>query len=480
MSALSINDISNSLSVPSLILDQELKNAVFELTNLGLPVMFVGGFSVVFPAHVGSKKYAFRCWHASLENLKDRYKYIDDYFANLNLPYFCNFKYIEKGIIINGIPYPTTRMEWVNGLPLKKYLKSHINNSSELLEVSRKFKKMCSELHKNQISHGDLQHGNILITPQGEIRLVDYDSIFVPSFSKENDEIKGLAGYQHPCRVKNIFLSPKSDYFSELIIYLSLLSLAKNPDLFLQYDLENTEHLLFNNEDFRGLEQSNIYSDLRGLDDEIDSLLEVLKVYLQVNSIDNLEDFDTTLSKIITEPTILQFTSDLEVIIESMSAKLKWNVESYQTLKVIDEKGTTIDVTGKSEIEVFPIGIGQFILCAKNYTKTVFAEHRFQVFPTPIIERLLIPEPIFYLNTDINITFPNFTLFEHFNTIPKTENFNIKFNSAVPAKEVEIVELKYRLAKDTITGKISKIFRSIKQEIFNEHGNKQKKKTKFA
>jgi serine/threonine protein kinase len=283
---------------------------------------------------------------------------------------------------------------------------------------------MITVLHANQISHGDLQHGNILVTPQGEVRLVDYDSIFIPELKDEVDDIKGLAGYQHPSRSKNLKLSHKSDYFSELIVYLSLIALAKNPDLFIKFDLENTEYMLFAQEDFKDIENAKIYSDLKGLDDEIDALLEVLKVYLKTDSIENLEVFESALNKIIEEPVIHHFTSDTEVLLEGMTAKLRWQVQSFQSLKIIDEKGNTTDVTGSSEIEIAPKGIGVYKLVAKNYTKIVTAEHKFQVFPTPIIEKLFIPTPQFTSNTNIQISLPDLTLFEQIKILPKIEIFN--------------------------------------------------------
>jgi serine/threonine protein kinase len=464
MPSLSINDITNSITVPALILDKELKNVVFEYTNLGLPIKYVGGFSVVFPAYVGSKKYAFRCWHADIGNLQDRYKAIDKYLNNLKLPYFCDFKYVEKGIIVNGVAYPTTRMDWINGLPIKKYLKNNISKPSVINDLSKKFIQMVHDLHVNRISHGDLQHGNILVTPHGEIRLVDYDSIFIPDLKNESDDIKGLAGYQHPSRKKNFKLSPKSDYFSELIIYLSIIALSKNPDLFLKYDIENTECMLFTPEDFKDLENAKIYSELKGLDDEIGALLEVLKSYLKTDSIENLEDFESLLVKVIEVPIIHHFTSATEVLLVGMKAKLHWEVQSYQTLKIVEEEGNTFDVSGTSEIEIFPRGSGVYRLVAKNYTKTVLAEHKFQVFPTPIIEKLFIPTPEFTSSTNIQISVPDFTQFEHIKLIPKLEIYKIELKSSLSIPNPNTIVLKYKFPKETLSSRIGKVFKKIKNK----------------
>ena len=71
-----------------------------------------------------------------------------------------------------------------------------------------------------------MQHGNIMVKDGGQLVLVDYDSMYVPALDGWDEEIKGLQGYQHEARWKNKKLAPKADYFSELIIYLSLLGLS--------------------------------------------------------------------------------------------------------------------------------------------------------------------------------------------------------------------------------------------------------------
>ena len=94
---------------------------------------------------------------------------------------------------------------------------------------------MCIDLHKNNISHGDLQHGNILICENRDgkptLKLVDYDSLYVPTMGKKfKDSITGLKDYQHPARQTAVHVSShKTDYFSELVIYLSLIAIAENP-----------------------------------------------------------------------------------------------------------------------------------------------------------------------------------------------------------------------------------------------------------
>ena len=127
------------------------------------------------------------------------------------------------------------------------------------------------------------------------IKLIDYDSLYIPCKEFENkiEEIKGLPDYQHPCRMQNKYANSKVDYFSELIIYLSLTALVENPNLWNKYNIANKDYsLLFDQSDYSDLRSSAIYSDLNTLSEEVRSLLAVLEKYLSCNDINKLNPFD--------------------------------------------------------------------------------------------------------------------------------------------------------------------------------------------
>ena len=59
--------------------------------------------------------------------------------------------------------------------------------------------------------------------------------MYVEGLSHIKESIKGLPSFQHPTlREENILLSPSIDYFSESIIYLSLILVANYPELWTQ------------------------------------------------------------------------------------------------------------------------------------------------------------------------------------------------------------------------------------------------------
>jgi len=273
----------------------ELGGAAVKLNSNGTPYLFTGGFTMVFQLTKGLEKWAFRVWHCGFNRQKERFRKISQYLVSKELPYFANFIYDEKGLLVNGEFVDTIRMEWLEGDLLKNYIEKNIDNPDELRLLAAAFLEMFNSLHEQNISHGDLQHGNILIDEYGNIQLIDYDSVCVPDIEGYEELVTGLKGYQHPSRLNNATkASLKADYFSELIIYLSLCAIAENPNLWDKYNVSDTEVLLFNDSDIENIQQSNIYKELSDSESKtIKSLLKILVDYLNEESYLNLKPFST-------------------------------------------------------------------------------------------------------------------------------------------------------------------------------------------
>lgn len=293
--SLDIQDIITSVSVPSLVLDEFIRRGSFAKLRNGDVQAYVGGFSVVFPVIVNGEKWAYRCWHIPIDDAYERYRLIGNYLETKKLPYFCSFSYTQQGVVVNGQKYPTTKMRWADGVTLKEYICKNCYSPNKLLALAAGFLEMCKTLHENHIAHGDLQHGNIIVSPSGRLYLVDYDSLYVPTMGNRfRDSISGLVDYQHPKRKSNRLASEKLDYFSELVIYLSLLAIAEKPNLVNAYQVEDTECLLFKASDFSNFSNSSIYRDLMGLSDSVRFYTQVLESYLYDSLIENLDPITDT------------------------------------------------------------------------------------------------------------------------------------------------------------------------------------------
>lgn len=286
MSLPSIPDYSSCIKMPTLLLPQ-LLNGGHPIEKGTRLIKYSGGFCVVFPYETATRKYAIRCWHAEISNAKRRTQIISEALKNSQLPYFVGFEFYEDGIRTPQGLQPIVVMDWVEAQPLKKYLSEHLEESNVINEIAENFKKMVSDLHACHLSHGDLQHGNIMINSDRSLVLVDYDSMYVPKLKGMPDEIKGLVGYQHEARWKNKFASEKADYFSELVIYLSLKALAKRPSLWTRLNMADTDTLLFSGDDIRSKGSANIFNELR-TDLDLAPLVDKLCEFMGKTSIDDL------------------------------------------------------------------------------------------------------------------------------------------------------------------------------------------------
>lgn len=282
----SIPDYSNCIKTPALIHPPVLKDGHPIEKGVRL-IKYSGGFCVVFPYQTAAQKYAVRCWHAEVSDAKRRTQLIAEALKSANLPYFVGFEFFEDGIMTPLGLQPIVVMDWVEAQSLKKFLAEHIHEANTINEIAENFRIMVADLHANHFSHGDLQHGNIMVRPDHSLVLVDYDSMYVPALDGMTDEIKGLVGYQHESRWKNEKVSEKADYFSELVIYLSLKALAKMPSLWNDLNMEDTETLLFSGEDIQSKGKSNIFSKLKA-DPELSKLTDKLCEFMAKSSIEEL------------------------------------------------------------------------------------------------------------------------------------------------------------------------------------------------
>lgn len=295
--ALSLTDISNSLSSKNIgicLRIPELSGGHVEEIN-GHPVCSSGGYCVVFKFKLANGDYkALRIWHTDLSLLPDLpeiTKNVANELDMLHSNYFIDYKYYDKAILINGQFYPAVVMDWCEGQDLKEYISENIGSKDKIRDLAVQFRKMVKFFHDEGISHGDLQHGNIRIRPDGTMCVLDYDSMYVPSLKGKREYIKGLPSFQHPtARDANQFLSPKVDYFSETVIYLSLVLLVEHPELWTEEVKRSDNILLFDNSDILNVENasSKIFKYRYEVSNSITMLILQLRTFMKKDSIDDL------------------------------------------------------------------------------------------------------------------------------------------------------------------------------------------------
>lgn len=383
-----------------LILDGHAKKGKFKRDARNRLIAYSGGFSVVFPYESSDgSKWAFRCWHSDISHLKKRYETISKAISKSQLSFLCDFEYIEQGINVEGTIYPTTRMRWVDGITIKDYIWQNKDSKELLKSLAGNFVKMAQELHEQGLAHGDLQHGNILVDANHQLHLVDYDSFYCPELKGEPDIVTGLPDYQHPSRQSNKTVTEKIDYFSELIIYLSILAIAENPSLAEKYKVKDADRLLFAKEDFKDISHSLIYQDIQPLGGEFIELLNILEDYLKHSDINELKPFDTLL-----QANKIQFAASAsKAIRNSQQIDITWSIPFDWEASIVkvgkgDPKAckntgkitTTLEETTSYELTV-KTDQGQVVkkqICIEVFDECVidFSADKYYIFPNiPVI-----------------------------------------------------------------------------------------------
>lgn len=243
--------------------DPELKDGSFETNNMGLPSVIAGQNALVFKIISPSNKaYAVRCFLRYDPDQKERYQKISDYLEKRNLKYTVGFKFIEEGIKVQNTWYPILKMDWVDGLPLDDYLNKNFQDQDLISQLTYRFLEMLKDIRKESIAHCDLQHGNILVV-NNELKLVDYDTMFIPDFKGKRSLAFGHINYQHPSKIFQAF-DKNMDNFSAWVIFSSLALVATKSNLWIEEhpDLEGNE-LLFKYEDFVNPDKSQTLKKLK-------------------------------------------------------------------------------------------------------------------------------------------------------------------------------------------------------------------------
>jgi hypothetical protein len=256
-----------------------LKAGTPETTALGLPKAASGAFASVYKLKTPSKDYAIKCFLTMVSDQQERYELISKSILNDDLEYTVDFEFLPKGILVQGKWYPILRMDWVTGTPLNFWVEQHLSDSASLLKLADEFVEMSLSLKKNGIAHGDLQHGNILVTGQG-IRLVDYDGMFVPGMDGMVSNEIGHRNYQHPLRHPTDF-GVWLDNFSAWMIYLSLRMLARDSSIW-KLGAAGDESLIFRQNDFLHPDQSPTFQAIsKNPDEQIQDCLATIRSALE-------------------------------------------------------------------------------------------------------------------------------------------------------------------------------------------------------
>jgi len=243
--------------------DPELRDATPRTNVLGLPQPITGAFAAVFPVTTETgRRYAVKCFLADVPDQRTRYEAVADVLDTIDHEAFVEFAYQPDGVRVGGETYPLLKMEWAEGTTLNRFVEAHLDHPEVPAHLAEAWADLMEDLEAMDLAHGDLQHGNVLVDTVGDalrLRLVDYDTMYVPALDGRTSAEVGHRNYQHPDRTDADF-GPMLDRFAGLVIYTALQACAVRPELWERFD--TGENLLFRDADFYAPEESPLFDAL--------------------------------------------------------------------------------------------------------------------------------------------------------------------------------------------------------------------------
>jgi hypothetical protein len=236
--------------------DPELKQGAVAENNLGLPLVLSGGFALTYAVTTPRRKCAVRCFHREIPTIHQKYEATSKKLRSLAVGYFVDFDFQQSGISIRQRMFPIVRMDWVEGDTLGVWLDKHFDNKRALEKACGDFVALARFLEREGIAHGDIQNGNVMVA-NGEIKLIDYDGMFVPGMRPGNGSETGHKHFQHPDRRASHF-GPEMDRFSFIALDLSLKAVIEDKSLYPKFR-EGGETIIFKANDFADPQNSEIF-----------------------------------------------------------------------------------------------------------------------------------------------------------------------------------------------------------------------------
>jgi hypothetical protein len=237
-------------------IDPDLKQGAVAENNLGLPLVMSGGFALTYAVTTPCRKCAVRCFHREIPAIQQKYDAISKKLRSLANGCFVDFDFQQLGISVRQRTFPIVRMDWVEGDTLGIWLDKHFDNPRALQKARTDFAAIARLLGREGIAHGDIQNGNVMVT-NGDIKLIDYDGMFVPGMHPGNGSETGHKHFQHPDRRVSSF-GPDMDRFSFIALDLSLQAVIADKSLYPKFR-EGGETIIFKANDFADAQNSEMF-----------------------------------------------------------------------------------------------------------------------------------------------------------------------------------------------------------------------------
>jgi len=350
------------------------------LDDRGRPVMSSGNFAVVFKMRSvdSGRCYAVKCFIKDQEGRAEAYQRISQELEFVSSPYILHVQYLENELFVDTTQteqeeFPVLKMEWVEAKPLDAYLRENIYDNYALEMLTYRFCRMGAFLLSQPFAHGDLKPDNILVRENGELVLVDYDGMFVPSMEGQKARELGSPDFRHPLRDDNQF-DYHIDDFAIASIALSLKAIALDPSMLEKYGA--ADRLLFSADDYRNLGESNVFKAIISLSSD-STLASLLSAFLLASAKNDLSMLSFRMFT-IQKPEKKQIVLSTEVTKEDLANA----VEDEYGVKYSKDGQRLLWANWEVKLDSYVVKNGTKVIC--NYA---FEEYR-------VIKEIVLPNTL--------------------------------------------------------------------------------------
>ena len=179
-------------------------------------------------------------------NLRLRFSRERQILARLAHPHIARL--LDAGISSDGLPY--LALEYVEGEPITDYCRNHQLPLEQRLRMFHQICDAVSHAHANLIVHRDLKPSNILVTPSGDVRLLDFGIAKLldseaPMVEQTRTGVRAFTlHYAAPEQVRGEPVTTMTDVYALGVVLFELLTDTKPYRLKRQTDAEWEEAIL--------------------------------------------------------------------------------------------------------------------------------------------------------------------------------------------------------------------------------------------
>jgi serine/threonine-protein kinase len=191
-----------------------------------------GGMGTVYLAVRDDAQYerqvAVKVLRAGLADPAARHRFLAERQILARLEHPAIARLYDGGTTADGRPYLV--MEWIDGLPLTGYCDQNRLSIEARLSLFLQVAAAVQHAHQNLLVHRDLKPGNILVTAEGEPRLIDFGIAkqLAPEGGDGNLTRTGLRlltpSYASPEQVRGEAITTASDVYSLGVLLYELLA----------------------------------------------------------------------------------------------------------------------------------------------------------------------------------------------------------------------------------------------------------------